>query len=430
MRHAIAPPPIEVAAPPLDPGLDEAARSFFPDATAVTRVAGGDHLVRVDTPAGAWGVRRWPATALAERLAFIHAVLRHARGAGIDAVPSVAALPPPRHETVLTVGGRRYDAQTWLPGRPHGRGLAVQAPTGERVNVPGPLTPLLSSALVETIASIHEATVGIPRGGAPVVSLEGVFGAVQRAWGAHRDRLRPVAGTTPPIQRWLRVGERALPAARAAFQGAPELWQESPIVGHHDLWPAHALVAPGGEPAGPERLSGLVDWERAAYASPLLDLAQLVTHFAGWSADAAEAVLSAYVAVRPLAPEARRLLPAVAALDLVAEAGWLLSIAYASRPLNEPPLPEAVRAGAEALVASLEAVAAVLERGDKPAKGATRTWNHRRPKPDGSAPRADAAPGGDDRRTSRRPRNRPPKPPAGPRRSRRPAPDEERVRPA
>lgn len=414
MRHRIPPPASAPTPPTVAPDLDAAARAFFPDLTRVEPVTGGG-LVRVEAPTGTWCVRRWPAAAPRERVDFVHAVLRHARAAGIDAVPTVAELPAPGEGSTLLLGGRRYDAQSWLPGRPAGRSPAQSAPTGERINLPAALPETVFTELVQTVAKVHAATVDLPRRDGPVATLESVDGAVQRAWGSYRTQLRPVAATTPVVQRWLRTGERALPAARAALIATPALWQEAPVAAHLDLWPAHALAIRGG--AGGERLSGLVDWERTAFASPLLDLSQLVTNFAGWSAEAAEAVLAAYREVHPLAPETRRLLPAVAALDLVAETGWLLGAAYAPRPAEREPLPETVRVGVEALVASLEAVVAVLERGDRSAKDAARRWDHRRPKPGGASARPGPRPSAPNRGAAgARSDDRRPARPKGPRR--------------
>ncbi len=377
MRHPIEPPP--PTPPPLvAPDLEEAARAFFPDATRLDPVTGGEGLARVETPSGVWCVRRWPAGAPPERIAFVHAVVQRVREAGIEAVPATAGLAPPAEGTVLTLGGRRYDAQSWRPGQPHGRQPRHLSPTGERVNLPGALPDGAFVALVETVARIHAASEGIPRlAGAPLAPLEGVAAAVQRAWGAHRERLRPVAAKTPPVQRWLR--------------DVSAVWSATPVVAHLDLWPAHVLLSRDGDE---QRITGLLDWEDAAFASPLLDLAQLVTHFGGWRAEAAESALAAYGSIRRLAPEERRLLPPVAALDLVAEAGWLLCVAYAPRRPEDLPVPEGVRAGAEALVASLEAVTAVVARGDQPEKGSARKWNYGPRKARGRLDPSDRSTGG------------------------------------
>ncbi len=202
--------------------------------------------------------------------------------------------------------------------------------------------------------------------------------------------MRPVAAKTPPVQRWLRVGERALPDALAVLRDVSAVWSATPVVAHLDLWPAHVLLSRDGDE---QRITGLLDREDAAFASPLLDLAQLVTHFGGWRAEAAESPRR----IRQHPPAGTGGAPSaspVAALDLVAEAGWLLCVAYAPRRPEDLPVPEGVRAGAEALVASLEAVTAVVARGDQPEKGSARKWNYGPRKARGRLDPSDRSTGG------------------------------------
>ena len=91
---------------------------------------------------------------------------------------------------------------------------------------------------------------------------------------------------------------------------------------HLGFWPAHVLLEG-------DSLTGLLGWERVAAGSPLLDIAQATLRLQGWSDEAVEVALGAYAETRPLSPEERRLLPAVAALDAVATTGRLLEQTYA-----------------------------------------------------------------------------------------------------
>lgn len=354
--------------------LREAAATLFPDATAIAAVGGSERLVRVEAPSGTWGVRRWADGTPAGRPRFVHAVLAHAREAGLAFVPAVAE-PWAPGGGLLTLRGHQYDAQRWQPGRALGRFPVGETPAGDQINLPAAVPPMALTSLIEAVARFHEATATMryPEP-PPTLPLTHVGGAVRRSWEANRERLRPVAPSTPAVQRWIRVGERALPAALAALEAAPELAAETAIVGHFGLVPAHALFAYAD---GEERLVGLVDVTTAAAGSPLLDLAQLVTRFGGWTPDAAEVALASYGAVRPLSPEARRLLPTVAALDLIAEAGRLLAAAYADRRAGDPPATSAVRAAADGVVASLAAVGEVVVLGDAPTPKRTRRWVHR-----------------------------------------------------
>lgn len=354
-------PPAAANHAPSPEELVDAARAFFPQATALTPVPDSDHLLRVSAPSGEWCVRRWPQAITTARVEFVHALLTRLREAGSALVPAVAALPPSRQGTILVLGGFLYGAQSWLPGTPPPGPVVVAGSDGRHVNLPGALPPPAMTELIATVARIHAATETLARApDVPRATLRDVAAAVGRAWQAHRERLRPVAPVTPLVQRWVRFGERALPAATTLLRAQPDIWQGTPVVGHHDLWPAHILLSQ----EGPEmRLTGIVDFADAAAGSPLLDLAQLITHFDGWRAETAEAVVGAYVAVRPLAPDERRVLPAVAALDLVGAAGWLLSLAYApAQPLSARVTP-LLRTAADALVASLETVTPLLEAG-------------------------------------------------------------------
>ena len=335
--------------------LIAAAQAFFPDARSVSPLNRRDHLARVETPSGNWRVRRWPETTTEARVTFVHAALTAARRAGITVAPTVADLAPPASGSVLTMSNRHFDAQRWLPGRP----VAEPSFADQPVDLPAALPEATFAALVGTVARIHAATAELARTpDAPTVPLTGMVGAVRQAWAAQRERLRPIAPRTPVVQRWLAVGERALPAAQAALAASAATSGAPSAIVHLGLWPTHVLLEQADGPP-----VGLLGWEGAAVGSPLLDLAQLVIRCRGWSAGAAEVAIAAYGAVRALSPEERRLLPAVAALDLVATAGHVLDAAHSPRPPDAPPVPAAVRTGAAALVDSLEVAAATLAQG-------------------------------------------------------------------
>jgi Ser/Thr protein kinase RdoA (MazF antagonist) len=360
----------------IDPSIDDlaaAARAFFPDLTRIVPVIGSTHLVRVETPSGAWAVRRWPPATTEARIRFVHSVLRQARDAGIALVP--AAADGHGDDGLLLLGGTHYDAQSWLPGRPLGRSLPDLPSAEGQINLPTSASPALMTNLIETVARFHTASEPLARRpSVPAAPLQRVASVVRRAWEGHRARLRPIAPRTPAVQRWLRVSEQALPAAVGALERQPANWQETSVAGHHDLWPAHVLTERHGDT---QQLTGLVDFADLAAGSPLLDLAQLVGHFGGWSAETAELTVETYASIRPLLPEQRRLLPAVAALDLVAEAGWLLVVTYATPRPDDALPPKELRLGADALVASLEVTATVVLHGDTRPSPTTRKWVRR-----------------------------------------------------
>ncbi|MGH2535034.1 MAG: phosphotransferase enzyme family protein [Thermomicrobiales bacterium] len=364
-----------------DDQLTQAARAFFPDATTITPLPGHADLVRVEAASGEWRVRRWPADVAPERIRFIHDLL--------DAAASASLLFTPRlHRTpdgaLVRLDDRAFDATSWLPGRTAVRHQPSVGSIGESLHVPAPMSRATQADLTARVAELHAALVPLShRADAPAVTLHGIEHAVRASWQTNRERLRPVATRTPLVQRWLRTAERALPAAEQVLSGASSAFHERQVVGHFGLWPAHVIVR---RSAGEERVAGLIDFARAAVGPPVLDLAQAVTRFGGWSPESVEQVTGAYSAVTDLPPEDRRLLPAVAALDLTAEIGRLLTATFATERPDAAPAPSSLRAGMDTLLTSLEAATAALIRLEGPDRPPRRQWVPGRRKPPATKP--------------------------------------------
>ncbi|HKG24568.1 MAG TPA: phosphotransferase, partial [Thermomicrobiales bacterium] len=345
---------------------------FFPEATSIEPAAGRSHLARVEAPSGVWAVRQWPAGTPRTRLDFVHALLKESRDAGIAFVPEVAARPD--DGTVIAIGGSFYDAESWLPGRAPTRGLDLVDDRGRGINRPAPLPATTMTAVVRAVASWHRVTQDMAgRNDVPQAPLDAVLRAVRSTWEEQRRRLRPLAPRTPHIQRWLRSGEVVLAGAVDSLATVDFLRGRPLVIGHLNLWPAHLLVS---RVEGHEEISGLIDFADAAASSPLVDLVQLIARFNGWTGSAAEEAIGAYVAERPLAPEERRSLPAVAGLDLVVETGRLLTLGYATPAVVQSGRAETVRNGAAMLLLSLEAVTPAVQRGDRPEPSRARKWDY------------------------------------------------------
>jgi hypothetical protein len=232
--------------------------------------------------------------------------------------------------TVLALDGHLYDAESWLPGRAPLRGPDLLDERGRGINRPSPLSAATLMSAVRAIATWHGSTESLAaRENVPQAPLDAALRAVRASWEEQRQRLRPLAPRTTHIQRWIRTGEVVLAAATEALAGADFLRSRPTVVGHLNLWPAHLLVS---RFEGQERITGMLDFAESAASSPLIDLAQLMSHFNGWTGAAAEDAIGAYADVRTLAPEERRLLPAVAGLDLVAETGRLPAVQRGDRP--------------------------------------------------------------------------------------------------
>jgi Ser/Thr protein kinase RdoA (MazF antagonist) len=365
----------------IDTEMRQAAAAFCPEASTIAVVPDHNDLVRVEMADRTFRVRRWPANVAPERIHFVHDLLRTAAEAGLDFVPALHPLPD--GSTLLRLGPHSYDATRWIPGRTPERREAPIGADGHSILLPAPLAMATHEDLTRRVAQLHEATIPLAaRPGAPRVTIQSVFQAVQSAWQAHRARLRPIAPTHPIIQRWLRTGERAISGADRAFAQYQPAEPGRLVPCHLNLWPAHVIL---GRREGQEQVVGLIDFTEAAIAVRLLDLAQVATRFSPWTDEIAELVTGAYSEVMALTPEERRLLPAMAALDLVAETGRLLTLAYAPARHTGPDRSLTLRDGGEALTRSLENATAALYRSERPSKAPRRQWIRREPR--GGPPR-------------------------------------------
>jgi Ser/Thr protein kinase RdoA (MazF antagonist) len=357
----------------VDDGMARVATSVIPTATSILAVGEHANLARVETPGGVWVVRRWPEGTTRARVEFVHAVLKESRAGGIEFVPDVAA-EPGDGATVLVADGRLYDAESWLPGRTLVRGPDLVDGQGRAIDRPAAVSAGTMAAAVRAVARLHGATEEVAtREGVPRAPLDAVLRAVRGGWEEQREWLRPLAPRTPHIQRWIRSGEVVLGGATEALAGVDFLRGRPAVVGHLNVWPGHVLVS---RVEGEERISGLVDFADAAASSPLIDLAQLIVHFNGWNTVAAEEAIGAYTEVRALAPEERRLLPAIAGLDLIAATGRLLTLGYATRAIVESGGGDTIRKGAAAMLLSLEALAPAVQRGDRPQPSRAKKWEY------------------------------------------------------
>jgi Ser/Thr protein kinase RdoA (MazF antagonist) len=352
--------------------LLQAAQAFFPNLTAAEAITGHPDIVRVATPTGTGRVRRWPAGALAADIAFSREVMATARDAGIFAAPQLVPLPINPDEALLRIGNRHFDAQMWMPGTPPPRSEASWPNPEDRIDIPVVVAPALFSTVIAASARLHDATMALAvRPGIPTAPLSMLPGAVRQAHGRHLAALRARARREPAIQRWLATGERLMAAAEPIVLAASEDLGLPTSVLHLGLWPAHVLL-------DGDSLSGLLGWERVAAGSPLLDIAQATLRLQGWSDEAVEVALGAYAEARPLSPEERRLLPAVAALDAVATTGRLLEQTYAVDETARPPT--ALRAAIDVMLRSMTELDRSLIAQSTVGKSKRTPW-HRGPRP-------------------------------------------------
>jgi Ser/Thr protein kinase RdoA (MazF antagonist) len=360
--------------------IEAAIVQLLPSAQNIAEVPGRTDLAVAEDERGRWFVKRWPAGTRPERIAFVHRLLRVAREHGVDFVPA------PSGEPVL-IEGRLYDAVSALPGRPAMRGSNLFDTSGRLINRPSVSSQSHTAAAIRGTARFHAATRELatdPK--SPNASLESIVRVIRGNWDRQRTTLRPIAAQTPHIQRWLRTSETIVESATAHFDRFGYLDRFPQVVGHLNLWPSHLLFEQHDDTVS---LSGLLDFEQAAVTTPMLDLAQLLTHFNGWSAAHAEDAIGVYAETNPLSPEERRLLPVLAGLELVNEAGRLMALGYATPSISRNIGGDAIRASAATLLFSLEALAPAVHRGDEPVPSKARKWVHRTKKPAAQSPAGD-----------------------------------------
>jgi Phosphotransferase enzyme family len=347
MRQTVTPGDPALGSAAVDADLQEAARVYFPDLTDLQAVTGHPSLARVETPSGISRVRRWPEATPRRDVVFSHDVVHRAREAGLSIAPEMVT-PQSDSQPVLHLGGRLYDAQRWLPGVSAPRSAVAWPDPEVSLDLPTALAPQVFAAVLSGTARLHEATrVMASDRDAPAAPLALLPGAVREAHGRHVRSLRARARREPAVQRWLATSERLLAAAEPIVATAS--WEQellsSPL--HLGLWPSHVLF-------DADRLSGLLGWERVAVGSPMLDVAQAILRLQGWSDEAVETALASYSQMRELAPNERRLLPAVAALDAIATTGRLLEQSFARPDIGRPPA--AVRAAIDLMLGSMTAL--------------------------------------------------------------------------
>ena len=342
---------------PVDAAIHEAAAAFVPDGTQFARVGGRPHLITVKTAEGTVRVREWPEETTRERVQFISDVRRALASANV--ATASRSIETAAGELIIERSGRFYEAQEWRDSR---HGVRRPEPLDLRDRAMHAPSPLPDDALPQVTAALaewHLATTPLATSAAPAASMSSIVAAVRRQWNDDHALVRRQALQQAVLQRWIRACEQAISAAEHALSDVNFLIDSPSVVAHLNVWPAHLLFERG---RSGNRLTTLLDPASAAVSSPLIDIAQAITHGSGWTTAAAEAGLAAYSDVRRLAPEERRLLPAVAAVDLVAESGRLFRIAYASANDVDWQVVDFARAGGTAALISLETLVPAIRR--------------------------------------------------------------------
>jgi hypothetical protein len=300
-------------------------------------------------------IRVWEPPATAERVIAVRALL--------DRAPAGTLIPRPVGDpgTVGLLGGRVADACTVIEGLPLNRHGRFTVPGRGEIAIPLHETTDPGDMLVEAakvLARVHAATREQPelRATGRLSALE-LHVAAKARWQEARKVLGSHAAGLPEVRRWLRCGNRVIPIAGERLHAAGEIASGYPVLIHNDIWPAWLIV---DNPSRPAELRGITGWTGALAGSPVIDLAQLSVRVAGWSAGSVESVLGAYSEHAELHPAERRLVPVVAAVDLLDQLALLLEIAYLDDDIANDPAQPFIRGGIKVLLRSLEQLTNVL----------------------------------------------------------------------
>ena len=338
---------------------------------AVDQLAPGNHSARTTPadrpfvhttgPSGEIVIRQWPQGTTEAEIAARAEVLDAIHAAVGDAVPAIDPIPSDANARTITVKDRLYTRSAYIQGVPLGRYGGYRAPDGRTINIPLPESAKAHNTIAEVagiIARAHAASepFAAETTGLPVRTLAAFLDDVRKTWFEQRKILGDRAAEQRDIRRWLRCGNRIIPTSSDLLRNEPELMSSRAVVNHGDLWPVNVLVG-GRDDRG---VTGLVGWSHMAAGSAVMDIAALTVRMQGWSAALTEAVIDAYANERRLLPEERRLIPAVASLDLVAQLATLLKLAYLDEEMINHPATSVLRSGMKTLLNSLETLTGIL----------------------------------------------------------------------
>jgi Ser/Thr protein kinase RdoA (MazF antagonist) len=337
----------------------EGARRFFGEVDEYVQVGSAPHLLRVRVGEAWYVVREWPTGTQPEKVDLTSKALVAASAInGVFPVPSPVAVDTSSWS--VQVGDRLVSAASWLPGRPLARYGDFRTPDGDVIDVPLPASAPAGDVLLAAVTAMgqfHTAGVELvsnPRAGSQ--SLTRLIKDTQSTWSQQRRVVGDRAANAPEIRRWLRCGNRVMPVASEHMETFATTAGTTSVI-HGDIWPVN-LLAEGT--AADRKLTGIVGWSSVREGSPLIDLAQLAVHTASWSGALAESVLAAYAETAKLSPVERRMLPVVAALDLVPRVGHLLHLAYVDDRMIGHESQAVLRSGMKQLLVSLENLTGVL----------------------------------------------------------------------
>jgi Ser/Thr protein kinase RdoA (MazF antagonist) len=301
---------------------------YWPNSVESLGSAGGlsgAQFWRIVAPRGTLALRRWPEEQpSAERLRFIHAVLRHAAARGVDFVP--VPLTKKEGETFVAEAGRLWELTPWLPGVAN----YDQSPRPERLR-----------AAMESLARFHVAVADFERPSvpdslghsfAPAVTsrlnrlMELQLGGIAELARAIDDATLPELA--PFARRFVAELPRVVPIAIRHL--APLADVPLPLqVCVRDVWHDHVLFTG-------DTVTGLIDFGAVDVDTVATDIARMLGSFAGDDSIAWQIGLAAYNGVRPLSDSERQAVPAIdTAATVLAGCNWIRWIYLERREFDD-----------------------------------------------------------------------------------------------
>lgn len=334
-----APSPIAAVEP--SPLLRAVTEQFI-GARNIVAVAGRPQLVGFEDDNGQWLIRGLSSDQTEGLITNRHQFLSQS----VIAETEVAPVPHPFHSWG-SVDGAPYEVVQYLPGNSWAmNGRLMLEGHGLHRPLPPPRGGL--AELTRAVARFHGASEHGQQGLLPRVSVPDYLRLQRQRWQAVADRIGASRIREVHIERWKSASQRVVFASWDVMEAAGFLESIPLVATHGDLWPTHVVAD--------QTAVRLIDWRTARFTTPLIDVAQLIAHFNGWSAATLEEVIGSYLSVRMLSADERRLLPVFGALDLAVETGYILAEAYVADIDPTSHYAELARTGAGAMLTSLESI--------------------------------------------------------------------------
>jgi Ser/Thr protein kinase RdoA (MazF antagonist) len=277
----------------------------------------GARIWRLDAHDGPRCLKCWPADGIsADRLVWIHALLRQGRAAGLTFLPQ--AVGTHQGATVVAHAGRLWDVTTWMPGN---------------ADFPRQPSPARLQAACTALAQLHLAWTPQPMPLQPCAGVRRCLEALQAA-----GSLR-ASGWTPPLQKDDPLGDCALGAWRLLGRHIDPAvdslrpWLDVALPAHPcwcDPWHGNLLFSG-------ELLTGLIDHGSVKQDHAAVDLARLLGSLLGDDRARWQTGIQAYCALRPLSDREVLLVSLLEQAGLLAAAAnWLRWLYHERRAYPDP----------------------------------------------------------------------------------------------